>query len=200
MEYLVHPNPIVRFGSLMVVGTLLFVFTWCIGYYLLPEGVFHSGADAHMARSQLTTQSASIFEEWTKIFKANLLVVLIILLGSLLIKVNGLSFGYFAFFFNVTGYGFFVGTNSFAIPYAERMTPSFDILSRSGPYEMTALAILAAATCFWPLFQIKRIFITGPERIDAAIRFCRKDTIGVALGLVVLGASNWIEATMAMSI
>jgi hypothetical protein len=200
MEYLAHPNPIVRFGSLMGVGTLLFVFTWCIGYYLLPEGVFHGGAEAHMVRSQLTAHSTSMFEEWIKIFRANLLSALIILLGSLLIRVNGLSFGYFAVFFNVIGYGLFVGTNSFAIPYAARMAPSFEILSRSGPYEMAALAILAAATCFWPLFQIKRILITSPERVDTPIGFSWKDAIGVALGLAILAAANWIEATMAMSI
>lgn len=200
MEYLAHPNPIVRFGSLMIVATLLFLLAWCIGYYFLPEGAFHAGAEAHMVRSQLTAQSSSVFEEWIRIFRANLLVALVILLGSLLIRVNGLSFGYFAVFFNVIGYGLFVGTNSFAIPYPVRMAPAFEILSRSGPYEMAALAMLAAATYFWPQFQIKRIFITSPERVDTPVRFSWKDAIGVALGLAILGAANWIEAAMAMSV
>jgi hypothetical protein len=200
MKYLANPNPFIRFVSFMGVGTLLFLLAWCIGYYFLPAGAFHGGAEAHMVRGQLTAQSTSVFEEWTKIFKANLLVALIILLGSLLIRVNGLSFGYFAVFYNVIGYGLFVGTNSFAIPYPERMAPSFEILSRSGPYEMAALSMLAAATYFWPLFQIKRIFLTSPERVDTPFRFSWKDAIGVALGLAVLGAANWIEAAMAMSV
>lgn len=200
MKYLAHPNPIVRFSSLMIISTLFFLAAWCIGYYFLPEGAFHGGAEAHMVRSQLTVQSISVFAEWIKIFKANLLAALIILSGSLLIRVNGFSFGYFAVFFNVIGYGLFVGTNSFAIPYPERMAPSFAILSRSGPYEMAALAILAASTYFSPLFQIKRIFLTNPERVDTPIRFLWKDAIGVVLGLVLLGVSNWIEAVMVISI
>ena len=199
MEYLSHPNALVRFGSLIAVGTVIFLLAWCIGYYLLPEGTFHSGADAHMARAQLTGQAISVFEEWTRIFGANLLVALIILLGSFLIKVNGLSFGYFAFFYNVIGYGLFIGTNSFAIPYPERLAPSFEILSRGGPYEMLALALLAVASYFWPLFQVKRIFFTGPERVESPVRFSWKDAIWVVLGLCILMAANWIEATMVVS-
>lgn len=199
MSYLAHSNFIVRFGNLMVVCTLLFLLAWCIGYYLLPQGAFRSGADAHMVRAQLTAPSTSVFEEWTKIVRANLLVAVIILMGSLLVRVNGFSFGYFIVFFNVIGYGLFVGTNSFAIPYPERMAPSLEILSRSGPYEMMALALLAAATYGWPLFQIKRIFLTGPERVETTQRFSWKDAIGIALGLGLLMAANWIEASMAMS-
>lgn len=199
MEYLAHPNPLVRFGSLMAVGTLLFVLAWSIGYYFLPEGALRGAADAHMARSQLTAPSASVFEEWIKILKANLAAVLIILLGSLLIRVNGVSFGYLVFFFNVIGYGSFIGTNSFAIPYPERLAPSIQILSRSGPYEMTALALLAAVSYSWSMFQVKRIFFTGPERVETAGRFSWIDAVGVALGLAVLGVSNWVEAAMVVS-
>jgi hypothetical protein len=199
MKYLAHENPIIRFASLVAVGILLFLPAWYIGYYLLPEGIFRGGAEAHMARSQLATSSASVFEEWTRIFTANLIPVLIILLGGLLIRVNGLTFGYLIALFNLVGYGLFVGTNSFAIPYPERLAPSLEILSRSGPYEMLALVLLATSSCFWPFFEIKRIFYTSVERVEHGPRFSRKDAIGFGIGLFILIAANWLEAVMIMS-
>ncbi|HSK66397.1 MAG TPA: hypothetical protein VK888_05675 [Anaerolineales bacterium] len=199
MSYLSHSNPIVRFGSLLGLGASLFLLAWCIGYFLLPEGIFHGGADVDMLRKQLAAPSVSVFEEWTRIFRANLFAVLIILLGSLLMRVNGLSFGYLVALFNLIGYGLFIGTNSFAIPYPQRMAPSFEILGRGGPYEMIALVLIASATYFWSLFEIKRLFITNPERIRQRGPFSWMDGVGVGLGLVILACANWIEAMMVMS-
>ncbi len=170
-KFLTHPNPIVRFFSLLAFGTLLFLLAWYVGYYLLPEGMFHSAAEAQMTRSQLATASTSVFEERTRIFRANLIPVLLILLGSLLIKVNGFSFGYIVALFNLVGYGLFIGTNSFAIPYPERLAPTFQILSRSGPYEMVALVLLAVSSYCWSFFEIKKIFRTNPERVEQGPRF-----------------------------
>jgi hypothetical protein len=199
MNYLAHQSLIIRFVNLMAIGTVLFVFARCIGYYVLPEGIFLAGADAHMIRNNLSGQSASVLEEWIRIFKANIVPVLFILLGSLLIRVNGFSFGYLAVLFNLIGYGLFVGSNSFAIPYPARMAPSFEILSRSGPYEMIALGMVAAATYFWPFFEIKKIFLSSPERVVGGARFSWKDVLGIGLGLVILMAANWMEALMVMT-
>lgn len=199
MNLLAHPNPFVRFASLMAMGTLLFLLAWCIGYYVLPEGLFRAGANAHMIRNELVLQSESVFQEWIAIFRANLLPSLLIILGSLLIRVNGFSFGYLVALFNLLGYGLFVGTNSFAIAYPERMAPSFEILSRSGPYEMMALVLLATATYFWPLFEIKQLFITGPERVRHGAQFSWTDVAGIGFGIGILMAANWIEATMVLA-
>jgi hypothetical protein len=198
-RYLTDQNPIIRFLSLLAAGTLLFLLAWYIGYYLLPEGVFRGGAEAHMARSQLATRSASVFEEWSRIFMANLIPVLIILVGSLVIRINGLTFGYLVALFNLAGYGLFIGTNSFAIPYPERMAPSLDIFSRSGPYEMLALVLLATSTYFWPLYEIKHIFRTNPARVSQGRRFSWMDAVGIGVGIGILMAANWLEAGMIMS-
>lgn len=199
-RYLTHPNPIVRFLSLLAFSTLLFLLAWYVGYYLLPEGIFRGGSESHMTRSQLTTTSASVFEEWTRIFTANLIPALLILVGSLLIRVNGFSFGYIVALFNLVGYGLFVGTNSFAIPYPERLAPSLEILTRSGPYEMLALVLLATSSYDWPFFEIKKIFRTNPERVEHGPRLSWKDAAGVVIGISILMAANWIEASMIMSL
>ncbi len=199
-KYLTHENLIIRFTSLLTACIILFLTAWLLGYYYLPEGVFRASAEAQMSRSALSSSSTSVLEEWFKIFRANILPVVFILLGSMLIKVNGISFGYFVALYNITVYGIFVGTNSFAIPFPVRMVPSLDILGRSGPYEMTALILLAAATYFWPRFEVKRIFQTNPERVHPDPHFSWKDAIGIALGMGILMTSNWIEAKMIMNL
>ena len=199
-RYLTDQNPLIRFLSLLAAGTLLFLLAWYIGYYLLPEGVFRGGADAHMALSQLATRSASVFEEWLRIFMANLIPVLILLLGSLVIRINGLTFGYIVALFNLAGYGLFIGTNSFAIPYSERMAPSLEIFSRSGPYEMLALVLLATSVYFWPFYDIKHIFRTNSERVSHGRRFSWMDAVGIGIGIGLLMAANWLEAVMVMSV
>jgi hypothetical protein len=196
--FLVHPRTSLRFASLLGVGTFFFVLAWYVGYFLLPEGIFHAGAEAHMVRGSLHTASANVHQEWLKLFRANLLPVLFIILGSLVIKINGIPFGYLVALYNLTFYGLFVGTNSFAIPYAHRMAPTFEILRRSGPYEMAALLLLAAATGSWPLFQIKRIFRTNPERVVPAPCITWKEAVGLGLGIALLMGANWIEASMVM--
>lgn len=199
-KYLTHPSLIVRILSLLAIGTLLFLLAWYVGYYLMPEGIFRSAAEAQMTRSQLATRAASVFEEWMRIFRANLIPVLFILLGSLLIKVNGFSFGYIVALFNLVGYGLFIGTNSFAIPYPERLAPTFQILSRSGPYEMVALVLLAATSYSWSFFEIKKIFRTNPERVEHGPRFSWQDAVGVVIGIGILMTANWAEASMIMSL
>ncbi len=194
-----HDHLWLRFLTLLGVATGLFLLAWITGYFLLPEGIFHGGAQAQMARGALDTQSSSVLEEWVKIFRANLLPVVLILAGSILIRVNRVSMGYLVVFVNVIGYGLFLGTNSFAIPMPERMAPSFSVLARSGPYEMLALILIAAGAYRWTLFEIKRIFITNPERITNRPKVSTLDILAVVLGLCILAAANWREAVMVVA-
>ena len=165
-KYLFHSNLLIRLISLVVFGAGLLFVAWCIGYYLLPEGIFRGGAETQMGRAALNTSSASIFEEWTRLFKANLLPVLIILVGSLLFRVNRVSLGYVTALYNIAGYGLFIGTNSFAIPMPDRIAPSLAIFERSGPYEMLALIVLAAASFGWSFFKVEQLFRTNPEPVS----------------------------------
>lgn len=191
-----HDSVIIRFVSLLAIGCALFVLAWLVGYTLLPEGALHAGAQAHMARGALTSPSQAVWDEWLKILRANLIPILIIILGSMLIKINGFSLGYLVALYNTTLYGLFVGTNSFAIPYAERMAPSLGILRRSGPYEMTALILLAAAAFPWAFLEVKRLFRTTPQLVIPAPRFRLADVVALAAGVGLMMAANWLEASM----
>lgn len=198
-KHLFHANLLIRLISLVVFGAGLFFVAWCIGYYLLPEGIFRGGAETQMVREALNTSSASILEEWTRLFKANLLSALLILVGSLLIRVNRVSLGYLTALYNIAGYGLFIGTNSFAIPMPFRLAPSLAILERSGPYEMLALIVLAAASFSWSFFEIKQLFRTNPERVTPRSKITAVEIAAFLLGIGILAAANWKEASMVMS-
>ncbi len=195
---LLHPRLLIRLISLTIFGSGLLMLAWSLGYHVLPEGLFRGGAGTHMVRSALNTSSTSVLEEWIKIFKANSLPALLILGSSLLIRVNRFSFGYLIAFFNITGYGLFLGTNSFAIPMPARMAPSLAVFERSGPYEMFALIMLAAASYGWSHFEIKRLFRTNPERITPSPGISMTEIIVSLLGIGILAAANWREALMVM--
>ncbi|GEM_PF-911031 len=194
-----HRNVMVRFASLLLVGFLLFMIAWSVGYTILPEGSLRAGANAHMARSSLDSASQTVLAEWLKILQANSIPILLIIFSSLLLRINGVPLGYAVALYNLILYGLFVGTNSFAIPYAERLPPSFAILERSGPYEMTALLLLAAATGAWSFFQVKQLFRTVPERVIPAPKFHLSDFAVLLLGIGLMMAANWREAVMIMS-
>jgi len=196
LKVFIHPNLFVRVFSLVGLGVVLFVLAWFVGYFLLPEGAFRSGSDALMTTYKLEKTTTSIFQEWIGLLRVNLFVASLIVISSLLMKVNGIPFGYVVAFYNLLGYGLFVGTNSFAIPYPERMAPSFDILARSGLYEMLALVLLAAATCCWPFFEVKHLFRTNPEKVSPQPRIAPVEIAVALAGVVILMAANWREATM----
>lgn len=199
IKYLFHANLVIRLISLVIFGAGLLFVTWCIGYYLLPEGIFRGGAETQMGRAALNTSSASILEEWTRIIKANILPAFIILVGSLLMRVNRVSLGYLTALYNIAGYGLFIGTNSFAIPMPFRMAPTLAILERSGPYEMLALVVLAAASYGWSHFEIKHLFRTNPERVIPGSKVRWIEIAAFMLGIGILAAANWREASMVMS-
>ncbi|MFN2323451.1 MAG: hypothetical protein ABR510_10900 [Trueperaceae bacterium] len=195
-DYLGHPNVLVRFLSLMILGTVLFLVAWTTGYYLLPEGAFHTGAEAQLASRGLSGIAETAFDEASGIFLHNLLPVVLIVLGNIALRVNGIPIGYVVPLFNLVGYGLFIGTNSFLIPYPERLAPTFAILERSGPYEMTALVMVAAATAAWSRYAVRRLFRTEPERLPGPPRVTWQQVAFLLLGIALLAGAAWREGMM----
>ena len=194
--HLGHPSVLVRFLSLLLFGTVLFVLAWTAGYYLLPAGAFHAGAEAQLESRGLGGVAGSVVDEAVGIFLNNLVPVVLIVLSNLVLRVNGIPLGYVVPLFNVVGYGLFIGTNSFLIPYPERLAPTLAILERSGPYEMTALVMIAAATATWPRYAVRRIFRTEPERLPGAPRVTWPQVLFLLLGVALLAGAAWREASM----
>lgn len=193
---LLHPNLLLRFAGLFTLAVLLFVLAWLIGYYLLPEGALRAAGAEQLARGGLDVTAEGVGEEWGRIFTYNLVPLILIVLANLVLRVNGVPLGYIVPLYNVVGYGAFIGTNSFVIPYPERLAPTFAILERSGPYEMTALLIVAAATATWSHYQVRSIFHTNPEPVEPRPRIALTHLVFLALGVALLAVANLIEAAM----
>ena len=196
---LLHPNLLLRFVSLFTLAVALFLLAWLVGYYLLPEAALRTAGAEQLARGGLDVTAESVVEEWGRIFAYNLIPVVLIVLANLLLRVNGVPLGYVVPLYNVILYALFVGTNSFAIPYAERLAPTFAILERSGPYEMTALVMVAAATATWSHYQVHALFRTNPEQVEPRPRIALTHLFFVVLGIALLAVANWIEASMIIS-
>ena len=194
--YLAHPSLTVRFSSLLALGTVLFLLSWTAGYYLLPAGAFHAGAEAQLESRGLGGVAGTGFDEASGIFLNNLLPAALIVLSNLALRVNGMPLGYIVPLFNLVSYGLFIGTNSFLIPYPERLAPTFAILERSGPYEMTAFVMVAAATAAWPRFAVRHIFLTEPERVPGPPRVTWQPLVFLLLGIALLAGAAWREASM----
>jgi hypothetical protein len=192
--WLLHPNLLARFGRLVALAAGLFLLAWLAGYFLLPEGALRGGGSASLALTGSDGLEMSFLAAFWSIFRHNLFSAALLLAGSMVMRVQGVSFGAFAALFNVTLYGLVLGSNSFSVPMAERMAPSLAVFARSGPYEMLALLLLGAAATFWPVYQVRWLFRTAPERIQMRPRPTRAELLAVLVALLVLAAANAVEA------
>ncbi len=198
-KHLTSPYLHIRFVTFFLLASVLFVGVWVISYYAFPEGMLRG----QRGLSNLASEDAhDLIGEGIRIFILNLIPVGLIFILNRLIKINSIPLGYIVPIVNLIGYAVFLGTNSFMRPLAEPMAPSFKVLTRSGPYEMTALLLLAVSTHSIAMFEIKKLFITNPEKVTPAprLRLSKAQSIGVILGLALLLGSAFREAYMIVNL
>jgi len=190
----------VRFAGLLAIAALLFVAAWYAGYHLLPEGVLRSKNAAAAAVGG--TVAPNVLMEWLPMVLWNVGVGCgLVVLGNIALRINGYPLGYLAPLVNVVIYGLVIGSNSFAIPMAQRLAPSLAVLERAGPYEFAAYLLVAAATASLSRWEIKRFMRTNPERVlpppRLALTAGQWAAVGLALALILLAA--WREAVMVLA-
>jgi|LSQX01.3.fsa_nt_gb hypothetical protein len=194
-KYLTSPNLHIRFIAFFLLASVLFIGVWVASYYAFPEGMLRGQRGLGSLASE---DSHSLIGEGMRIFTLNLIPVGLILIFNRLMKINSIPLGYIVPLVNLIGYAVFLGTNSFMRPLAEPMAPSFKVLTRSGPYEMAALLLLAVSTHSIAIFEIRKLFITNPEKVTPAprLRLNKEQWIGVIIGLALLLGSAFREAYM----
>lgn len=172
IPYLTVPSLAVRTARVAGVGGLVFLVAWYLSYLFLPEGFLRFGSTRGFAAGGAIVAAA-------------------ILAGNLLLRVKGLPAGYLAAAWGFLYAGVLAGTNSFLIPYSERITPTFRVFSRGIVYEMAAWAILAAASALWALFEPGRPG-SGFRRTET--RPLRAELAAAAAGILILGTALVLEA------
>ncbi|MEA3375687.1 MAG: hypothetical protein U9R72_05755 [Chloroflexota bacterium] len=193
---LCHETWYVRSLSLLGLATALFVLAWTLSYYLLPEGILRSRSGAAVLAGE--EAAASFALEFLRIAAINLAMMGVVVFANRLLRVQGYPLGYLL---PLMSYAVTLGTNSFSIPLRERMAPSFQVLRRSGPYEIAAYVLAAATTYGISANRFKRLIPPDSEPIEPTPEFARNaDWSGLGFGVALLLAANAYEAYMILSL
>jgi len=189
---LMHKKLLYRFVSLYLIGTILFLLSWTISYYYLPEGLLRGNS----AAARLTgSQTASFPMELLKIFGINLMSSFIVIAANLSVIKDKIPLGYLIPLLWFIHYGVLLGTNSFSVPLEQPMAPSFEVLSRSGPYEIAAYALLAASTHSIARYRLQSFFSKGAA-FERAGKLSPESRIGIGAAYILLFLANVREALM----
>jgi hypothetical protein len=199
-QFLCADRLYVRWLTLSGTALLLFILAWILGYSLLPEGVLRGRTAASALAGE--TGASSFLVEWARIFTINLVLGSLILAANRVLRINGYPLGYLIPLVWIIFYGVMLGTNSFAIPLAERMAPSLAVLGRAGVYEMLAYILMATATYAWPLYTIERLFVTNPEPVSPkpVLSLPTAERFGLGVAIVALALANAWEAYMIVNL
>lgn len=193
-RYLCSKNILKRFTGLYLLGLVIFIAAWFMGFHLLPEGVLRETSLAsRMAGSGV---SVSVGAELARIFVVNLLMATLIIIFNLSFRINNIPLGYLIPPVWFLLYGLILGSNSFTLAMSERIAPSFAVLSRSGLYELAAYTLITVSTYNISRFEIKALFKTNPEKVDKPVMFLRQQYLGLIVALLILFISNIREALM----
>lgn len=101
--------------------------------------------------------------------------------------------GYLLVYIHWTGFGLFLGTNSFDIDQGTKIAPSLvHLLNSAGLFEITGFTFIAAATINLYMFKQKTFLQVSAEKVNRwdLKRLKRKEIVSLALGigLIFLGA------------
>jgi hypothetical protein len=192
---LLHERLIVRFLALLVSVAVLFLLAWTFSYLFLPEGILRGRTGAAILAGE--TAASSFFVEWLRIAIINFSICLLTVIAPNLLRGGtGLPFGYYTVCVQAIMYAVTLGTNSFSLPLPDGpLAPTFAVLARSGPYEISAYILAATATASisrwamhgrWPRQTLEN---WQPEQGQ---RTNRVEWAGLTLaGLVLVTANAW---------
>ncbi len=194
---LTHRSVWVRFAALWGLAAAVCLVAWSLGYALLPEGVLR-GRIPTQALAGGADSLRTPLAEWARIFGLNLLLATVSIAGvGLILDERGRPLSYVVVMGWAGLYGLLLGTDSFSLPLAGGATaPSLAVLTRSGPYELSAYALLAAALRGTARFRIIGRW-WGLRQSMEPVRpkgLTRQEWLAVAAALLLLAWSNAREA------
>jgi hypothetical protein len=197
-KLLCHQKFYLRFLALFGLGAILFLFVWTTSYHLLPEGVLRGRTGGNVVGDDAAN---SLILEVVRLVAFNLFGMVMIIAASRVLKFGCYPLGYIIPLYYSVLYAIILGTNSFAIPLPDKMAPTFEVLTRSGVYEIMAYFLMAAATYRISLYRTERLFPPASEPIEPKPAFAEAiDWLGFGLAIGLLIAANAYEAYMIMNL
>lgn len=194
MKVLNSSNLLVRIGFLWIIGFLLMFIAWDISYRSIPEGI----ARGKFLISYIKLDMVKVFVTFTQIFAYNFFLVGLPITLANLVRLKNLPLGYLLSLYHWIMYGIFLGTNSFLIPSASKLTPTLQIFNSSAIYEITAYSFIAASTYRIKTYQMtSRAIFNFKWRIGGLTRSELATFISAG---IILALSNYIEASQIVSL
>lgn len=189
---LCHKKLSVRFLTLFGFSIIIFLIAWTFSYTFLPNAVLRGRTGSVIAGDEA---ASSFLVEFLRIAAFNLFAMGMIVVSNWILKIRCYPLGYLLPFFYAVIYAVTLGTNSFAIPLVDRMAPTFEVLARSGVYEITAFILMAASTYGITAYRVKRLVPPDSEKIEPKPNFARDiHWAGFVLAILLLLAANAWEA------
>lgn len=189
---LCHKKLSIRFLTLFGINTIIFLIAWFLSYTFLPDAILRGRTGAAIIGDKA---ASSFLAEFLKIAAYNLFVMGMIIAANWTLRVRCYPLGYLIPFYLVIVYAVTLGTNSFAIPLDGRMAPTFDVLARSGVYEIIAYMLMAASTYAITAYRVKRFIPPDSEQIEPQPNLFRDiHWAGFTTAILLLLAANAWEA------
>lgn len=178
--------PVLTFAALLAAAQALFWAAWWFGYRFLPEGALRGRTGA----AALPLENLDPLWRALAVLAWNAFAACVFVAGANLLRVRQLPLGFVPPLAYWAMYGLILGTNSFAVPMAERPTPSPALFfQRSGVLELTAYLVVAAATAGrarwrqegWLGGPVKRLEPRPPQPVERVM-------LALAAVLLIAGA------------
>jgi len=190
-QMLTSENVFVRAISLWTLCFTFLIVTWFVAYYFLPYGVLKG-----VFPSAYLPLGNSFLSAFFAIFLFNLVVGCGFTVAANLISAKHFPIGYLYPLVQVSLFGIFLGTNSFAVSQGGRLFLGARLITGSGLYEISAYVFVAAATARLTLWNQTGWLGGSLERIKKTqeIKLARSELFVLAFGVVLLLAAAVIEA------
>jgi len=203
-HYLMHDKLLIRFGALFGVVMVIFLATWTLSYFFLPEGVLQERNAAQvLAGNDLAGNS--IWLEWLRLLAINFGVIFLIIIAPNILRTPGnFPLGYITVGVQAVVFGIILGTNSFTLSLGSKLPPSIAIFGSSGLYEIAAYVLAATATASiskyrligrWPKQTTEMIV---PPKTKSIIQ---QRNMGILLaGIILVIACGWEAYRVSLAI
>jgi hypothetical protein len=146
--------------------------------------------------SDLLPEGASVF---LLALTWNAAVAFVVMPAVSLLAIGRLSLGYVLAAGHFALYGLFLGTNSFGNPRPEPLPPSFEVFTGTGPWEIGAYMLVAAALARRHRFRQKSWLGGGTTRISRrGERLGAGSRAALAAAAVVIVVTAWVEHRRAL--
>ncbi len=189
---LIHENVLIRTATLWILCFVLLTVAWFVSFYFLPYGILRG-----VFPSAYLPLGNSFLSVFFAIFLFNLLVGCGLSVALNLLSAKSIPLGYLYPLIQVSLFGIFLGTDSFAITHGSKLFPSIiTLVGGAGFYELTSYVLVATATAGFTLWNqtgwLGGSLVKIRERKE--LKLSRSELFTITIGVLLLLVAGAIEA------